>query len=73
MRPITARVYPIGSTWTVLVQLLDFEKFRDGILDVGAAQNTAIAFARELCVEHDLTYPDCLDAPNWIMARGGEA
>jgi hypothetical protein len=71
--PITARVYQIGATWTALVQLLGSERFREGILDISEAQNIGIAFARELCIEHDVTYPACLDAPEWFMARSAEA
>ena len=69
--PITARVYKIGVTWTALVQLLGSERFREGILDVSAAENAAVTLARDLCLEHDLTYPDCLDAPDWITTQDG--
>ena len=71
--PITARVYRIGATWTALVQVLGSERFHEGILDVSAAENTAVALARELCLENNVTCPNSLDAPDWIMARSAEA
>jgi hypothetical protein len=53
------------------VQLLGSERFCEGILDVSAAENAAVTLARDLCLEHDLTYPDCLDAPDWITTQDG--
>jgi hypothetical protein len=68
--PITAHIYQMEAGWKAVVQLFGSEiSSRERILDLTAAQNTAMSYARELCRDHNLTYPGCLDAPRWIMAR----
>src|SRR5437868_12912694 len=51
------------------VQLLGSERSRRGILDLAAAKNAAISYARELCIENDLPSPACLNAPECRAAE----
>ena len=67
--PLAARIYEAEGGWTVTVRLFGSEKSHREIPDLAAAQNVAIIYAQQLCMEHDLTYPSCLDAPHWLMAR----
>ena len=68
--PISAHVYEQETGWKVIVQLFGSEiSSRGTIPDLAAAQTTAISYARELCREHALSYPNYLNAPRWIRQR----
>jgi hypothetical protein len=67
--PIRARVYEAEGSWTVTVRLFGSEKSHREIPDLATAQNIAIIYAQQLCMEYDLTFPSCLDAPCWLIAR----
>jgi hypothetical protein len=68
--PITAHVYQVEAGWKAVAQLFGCEMCsREWILDLTAAQETAMSYARELCREHELTYPSCFDTPRWMIAR----
>ena len=67
--PITACVHEAESGWTVVVRLFESQKSHREISDLALAQEVAIIYAHQLCMEHDLTHPSCLDAPHWVRAR----
>jgi hypothetical protein len=47
--PISARVFEKTPGWNIVVHLLDLTKTSVAIMDVDAAKNTALAYARQLC------------------------
>ena len=67
--PIRARVYGAEGSWTVTVRLFGSEKSHREIPDLVTAQNTAVIYAQQLCMEYDLTFPSCLNEPYWLVAR----
>jgi hypothetical protein len=64
--PITARVSEAIPGWDIVVRLLGLEQSHRTIMDLDAAKNAAIAYARELCRANNVNEPVCLNAPEWI-------
>ena len=67
--PIHACVYNDEAAWNVLIQLNGYERFCREIPDLAAAQNIAISYAHELCIDNELNDPCFLNAPQWAVAR----
>jgi hypothetical protein len=69
--PITARVSEATQgRWNIVIGLLDVTQTAlITAMDADAAKNAAIAYARDLCRQHKVDVPECLNSPEWAIIQ----
>jgi hypothetical protein len=71
--PIVALVSQGTPGWNITVRLANLEQSLNGIGDLEAAKNTAIAYARDLCRQNKVNEPKGLAFPEWTAVEGTSA
>jgi hypothetical protein len=69
--PITARVSEATQgSWNIVIRLLEVtRRFEITAMDADTAKNAAIGYARDLCRQHKVDVPECLNSPEWAIIQ----